>query len=245
MNNKSWRDISKSLSEDKSYITLVTKNAEAEHFGYWTQKKDMSEYLQYLDRTFHHVHVYELMDESLVILRRKLQWSMKDILLLQMREGNYNRNAIKGEIMEEIKADAHYDYQVYEFFTNRLKREISEQDDDFNDEVEVYRGAKSTVTQFCDNLCAQLKANNVKSNAAHNKTNRTSVIEMLETSTQIDVKCFGPAIRLSGYDCLRMMINPRVYRAMFRYPSPVDYLLDQLPWTILEHPRAFNLYPCF
>ena len=45
-------------------------------YGYSPQKSDLEEFLQYIDNIFEVVVVFEMLDESLVMLRRKLCWKV-------------------------------------------------------------------------------------------------------------------------------------------------------------------------
>ena len=101
--------------------TNKLKNHMAYRFGYKKEESDTFDmYLNYIDRTFHHVLIYEMMEESLVLMRHKLGWTMKDILTFNLRQQAYNHTLdIDVKLQESVKALHEYDYKLYAFFKKR------------------------------------------------------------------------------------------------------------------------------
>ena len=69
-------------------IVELTINRVSHEFGY-DPNEDINDYMDEINSRFL-VLVLELFDESLVILRRSLGWSLKDVLYLPQMTGSYD-----------------------------------------------------------------------------------------------------------------------------------------------------------
>ena len=115
----------------------------------------MNKFVSDLMDSFDFVMIVEKLDESLVMLKRYLGWSIKDILYI-------TRNALEGKSRtagievqnvtdtekEKFKKLNHLDYIIYERFLNRFLNQMSKEDD-IDAEVEEFKRKQKLVKTFC------------------------------------------------------------------------------------------------
>ncbi|KAL4234008.1 hypothetical protein ACF0H5_005662 [Mactra antiquata] len=107
-----------------------------------------------LEERFALVIVAERYDESLVLLKRKLNWELSDILYVVKNVKNKNkpnRYNMKEHHKELYQDFAMFDYLLYDYFSKRLKKQI-ENEADFDDEVKCFRKINKFVDKFCNSV---------------------------------------------------------------------------------------------
>ena len=122
-------------------------------------KRDFRAFEKYLkeviDKHFKVVLVAEKYDESLVLMKRKLNWSFKDIMyaLKNVRSSaKVDRYPIKDGHRELHRHYSTFDYLLYEFFNGRLSKQIEAEGRGFMDEVEDFREKREKIENFCHSL---------------------------------------------------------------------------------------------
>ena len=135
-----------------------TNNRMAYDFGFPVQYHrredvDIKLYLEHIDADFKIVLITEYFDESLVLMRRILNWSLKDILYITKNTVNYNKTialaTLDSSDRMRYRKWAEYDYVLYNHFLARLKDKIKNEDSSFATEVSEFRRVRSNVLQFC------------------------------------------------------------------------------------------------
>ena len=108
-----------------------------------------------LKETFDFVMIVEKFDESLVILKRQLKWSTKDILYIKRNEfasKHHRYGLVAANVTEEekniFKRENHIDYLIYETFLERFWNLISSEKD-FHEEVRDFKRKLHLVEAFC------------------------------------------------------------------------------------------------
>ena len=107
----------------------TTRNISARFFGLNRRVSDKASgdaLIQHIDRKFGMVLIMERIDESLVLLKRRLCWSTKDILYLPLRVVEYKGKAKETEQDQEELIAKHrkwsnIDYDMYDHFDGRLQ----------------------------------------------------------------------------------------------------------------------------
>ena len=107
----------------------TTRNISARFFGLNRRVSDKASgdaLIQHIDRKFGMVLIIERIDESLVLLKRRLCWSTKDILYLPLRVVKYKGKAKETEQDQEELIAKHrkwsnIDYDMYDHFVSRLQ----------------------------------------------------------------------------------------------------------------------------
>lgn len=145
------------LYESKDIRFSFTNNRMAYEFGFPSRlfknynSKQTQEYLKKLDKEFDVVIVNEYMEESVVLLRRILNWKVKDILYLTINENERKHETDNSELEKRqlYRQYAKLDYALYEFFLERLWRHINFHGQDILREISYFKSLTKTVQNFC------------------------------------------------------------------------------------------------
>ena len=161
---------------------------------------------------FDPVLIAEYMDESLILLRRKLCWDMRDIVYIPQRVRNYTYKSsltpwpVVQRYMRVLKSD----YELYDYFLKILFREMEM--NIFRQEVLTFKTILSQVNSFCSQIYEEMFTKN------------TSIYQIIRSRSAITLhpEPFGRAFNVTGFDCALMKIEETVFRAML--------LRKQAPW---------------
>lgn len=145
----------------------MTNNRMALEFGFplevFRSKKKktaaITEYLDQLDSEMDLILVVEKLEESMVLLRRILNWKLQDILYIHKNSFAGMRNETRSKLSKKLYINddteekyrkwAKLDYTLYDFATKRLERQIQNQNPDFYDEVRHFKFVRVKVDNFC------------------------------------------------------------------------------------------------
>ncbi|XP_013386930.1 galactosylceramide sulfotransferase-like [Lingula anatina] len=139
-----------------AYVTTrvgFLRNAMMYAFGFPDDRNDLrnndrfiAEYIDFLDKKFDFVIVLEMLDESLVLLRRLLCWGMDDVLYVVTNKQEYEYKNVKDVItVKKHRQWSKADYQLYNHFLTKLQNTLMLQGSDFNREVLLFRQAISAL----------------------------------------------------------------------------------------------------
>lgn len=134
----------------------LTKNSMAEVFGFpkglnLSDKSVIRNYLEYLGTIFRLVLITEHFNESLVLMKRYLKWRLEDLLYIPLNE--YRHPSLKELNITSLdkskfKERNYLDYEVYNFFYERLVNQIS-LETDILEEVKYFTSVQNKVQLFC------------------------------------------------------------------------------------------------
>ncbi|XP_066277203.1 galactosylceramide sulfotransferase-like isoform X2 [Branchiostoma lanceolatum] len=133
----------------------LTRNFMAYDLGYpsgLAEDMEMAQaYVKRLDRELDLVLILEYLDESLVLLKRTMCWSIRDILYDTFNTAMRYRYAmdLTPEMDLNYKQWSKVDYLLYDHFNNTLWKKISQEGDDFRQEVANFVSVNSRVKSFC------------------------------------------------------------------------------------------------
>ena len=187
----------------------ISRNFMSLELGYPKQsqqnKTDFLRYLHNLDTQLHHVSILEKLTESLVLLRRKMCWHSKDILYLKL---SYHKTRIgsKAEKYSDALSTKHkkwdsLDYMLYDFFLKRHEREVSEQDETFQGEVQQMLHDQKIFAAFCTTIC------NVTTHIHKSDTKR--IQNVLATNVTFPTTQFYDAYEVSYQDCVFLQLEEK------------------------------------
>ncbi|KAL3847791.1 hypothetical protein ACJMK2_018685 [Sinanodonta woodiana] len=113
--------------------------------------KKVSNYIETLNKEFSLVIIAELFQESIVLMRRMLKWSTKDVLYLDKNISlKKNDSSFIGPYDRQLyRKWAKIDYALYDFFFKRLRQQIREQGTDFDAELLHFKEIQKMVSEFC------------------------------------------------------------------------------------------------
>ena len=150
--------------ETKNLETSRTFNYMTFDFGYIVNRTQditamndtsVASFISQLTDSFDFVMIVEHFDESLVMLKRYLNWSTKDILYIKRNEFRQNKNRVKTTMADVTEQDKilfkkrnRLDYAIYEKFLDLFMRRRSKEKD-LDDEVNEFKTLLEKVSLFC------------------------------------------------------------------------------------------------
>ncbi|XP_067655793.1 galactose-3-O-sulfotransferase 2-like [Haliotis asinina] len=132
-----------------------TNNRMALDFGFPVQlfhnESLFEEYLVTLNKTFRVIMVAEKFDESLILVKRFLNWSLKDVVYIVKNKARFKPRIpqIEGKYMMNFHQVSNLDKKLYDFALKRLKNQIEKEGPDFQKEVEYFKTLRENVANFC------------------------------------------------------------------------------------------------
>ncbi|XP_060077606.1 galactosylceramide sulfotransferase-like [Ylistrum balloti] len=156
------RPVLEYLLHNDKYMTFggnipTTYNRMAFDFGFpdalfWSKNfTNIHQHLLKLDKEMDLVIITEYFDESIVLMRRLLNWDLKYVLYgkLNSKRKKDPRLEIGPEEETLYKNWAHIDYELYNFFLNKLKNKLNQQPSDFFEELDYFRRTRTKYDNYC------------------------------------------------------------------------------------------------
>ncbi|CAH1785461.1 unnamed protein product [Owenia fusiformis] len=208
------------LSDPKKYDVETercsyTHNFQAFHYGFNMLKSDSKNYIKhrtlYLDRIFTLMIIVEHFDESMILLKRALNWKLWDVVYMSKKVREYNEK--NREITEEkeavFKKWNNIDYFLYDHFNKTLWHRVKLQGTGFKKELDIFKSILQEVTSFCssDIISGELKLVDTYNNQTQTWTAEDCV------SLKRDPKDFTQTIRKKQYGGLFKHRFPSKYPA--------------------------------
>jgi hypothetical protein len=128
-------------------------------------------YINYLNRTFDLVMVSERYDESMVLLKRRMNWGLRDILYVKSNvfrpntthAKHANNQSSSGEktgakdssLISDYHRETHRkfnaaDYALYEHFSQLFDSKVRAEGEDFQEEVAAFQALRCRVDEYCN-----------------------------------------------------------------------------------------------
>ncbi|XP_066265140.1 galactose-3-O-sulfotransferase 3-like isoform X2 [Branchiostoma lanceolatum] len=140
----------------KSAHPQKTKNFMSFDLGFPVKRlsgnsKAISDFIRQTDKDFLLVMILEYLDESLVLLKRYLCWSLSDILYWVQNQRKYKRKDVHISLAQKKTHQkfSNVDFAYYEYFNATLWKKIELQGPDFWKEVQHFKAIQSDVMEFC------------------------------------------------------------------------------------------------
>ena len=121
------------------------------HKSVFKDDQKLQHSLKQLDKEFELVLITEYFEESLILLKRLLNWRLDEMVYFKMRVQT-NQSEMKlltPNQQKVIREKRHPVVLLYDYFNKTLWRKISEQDDTFWDEVRQLRNMIQETTTAC------------------------------------------------------------------------------------------------
>lgn len=139
---------------EKSFFSR-TRNSMGKDFGFPSTMKRgdttaIKQKLDILNQEFALVMKTEQFDESLVLMRRILSWSISDIIYLLANTHKHNPVVVSKEELEKFNQTSFLDFVIYEYFSRVFEKKITEAGEDFQEEVTFFKQLLLKVKVFCD-----------------------------------------------------------------------------------------------
>jgi hypothetical protein len=245
------------LENPRRYIAMsgdakkFTQGLFASLFGFNRKGRySLQQYVTYIESRFL-VLIMEYLPESMILMKRKLCWSMKDVMYFHAKERHYAKPAVNDTLVKLHKAWDPTNYIFYEHFLQVMKQSIANQPNGFPEEVNLLKTSLQTTSGFCMDVCSKL-GHMIKHNVS-----RTIIQSVLEESVYFEGSLWDEAYHVSGMDCLLMTLsnidlkpaldvqlvpgmcsNPAKHQT-FQVNKAFcgDYFAYTLPWHVLYHPH--------
>lgn len=142
--------------EPKNVYLSFTNNRQLFDLGFPPRKSPRNliyvrQFIRELENNLQFVMIMEYFDESLIIVKRLLNWTFKDILYIPQNKG---REKLVADLTDIDRADIFNwnrgDGVLYSHFLRRLLKEINKRGPGLKDEVSVFRRILRKVWDFCD-----------------------------------------------------------------------------------------------
>ncbi|XP_053375901.1 galactosylceramide sulfotransferase-like isoform X1 [Mercenaria mercenaria] len=128
-----------------------TRNTMGEDFGFerGIMQLQIKWYLDQLNSQFLLVLIMEKFDESLVMMKRVLKWSVIDIIYLKTNSYEHNPVILSATERAKFRNTNFLDFEIYEYFSDVFEIKLKQMDDDFYDEVAFFKTVLNEVSGFC------------------------------------------------------------------------------------------------
>ena len=105
-----------------------------------------------IDDKFTVVLIFEYLDESLVLMKRKLCWELDDILYLRLHyqlQGENSHKTTNANITEQIHRWNKADVALYQYFNETLWKDIQSEEAGFSEELADFRTKHKAMEREC------------------------------------------------------------------------------------------------
>lgn len=144
------------IKDNEKYETEFfshTKNSMARDFGINETKASDSMYIhKYLDELnsrFTLILTVEKFEESLVMMKRVLGWSISDILYLKTNSYGHEPIILSEFEKKKVKQTNFLDFEIYEYFSKIFNEKLKHVGHDFWKEVSFFKTVLHQVKIFC------------------------------------------------------------------------------------------------
>lgn len=207
----------------KKYI----KSIQARVFGLEhtdiTNQTVIDAFVRQTDKIFKFVLIYENFDESLVLLKRKLCWEVRDIVYVVLRSRDYNgkHSEYDENIQENHRHFSAADYTFYNHYSAKFQNELKNVSQDFWEELERFKIINSEASDFCERINLQLRRNvSVIYELAGNISNGDG-----RTKIDLDPGIWGETFEINAVDCAFMHMSTAVLTSVLPMRNHRDVCL--------------------
>ena len=141
-------------------------------------------------------------DESLLLLRHKFCWDIKEILFISHKNASFSNKNKKpsdyGILYEKHQNISTLDYQLYSHFLEIHKQKVKAAGKAFQEELLEYRKAKASTGTFCWSVYAKLTGN-------RNLTLK-EIISVLNDELVFEHGKFWDGFTITARDCIFMAL---------------------------------------
>lgn len=112
-------------------------------------QKAIDEYTKELFQRFDLIMINERMDESLVLMKRVLNWHVKDILYTEKLVAKRMTRRFNDTDIRNLKTFLYLDHHLYQRALDEFSAKVTDLGDEFQEEVANYQKEKSMASEFC------------------------------------------------------------------------------------------------
>ena len=140
-----------------SKLFSATNNQMGKDFGFssptdYADANAILEKLNFLDKEFKLVLVMERFDESLILMKRYLNWKISEILYIPSNSHTHPK-LYPNETEKSVYRNASFlDYAIYDYFTKRFEYKVDAEGSLFHDEVKQFQVIQEQVKAYCNRV---------------------------------------------------------------------------------------------
>ena len=157
------------------------------------------------DYKFLLILITEYYDASLVLLKRKLSWTLSDIVYSPLKKGVYTiNNDTKKTLISKHKKMKPEDYALFQYFNDTLWNLISEESSNFWSKVKHYKNINDNISSFCSKYYQILR------------TNTKEVRNVIDTTANLTIghSAWNKIFTVDPLDCILMKVHKTVFLIM-------------------------------
>ncbi|XP_078694924.1 galactose-3-O-sulfotransferase 2-like [Branchiostoma floridae x Branchiostoma belcheri] len=136
----------------RCYAGRCVKNCMAKDLGY-NKLDTAAEFVNKIEKQFSTILILEHLNHSLVLLKRRMCWSLSDIIYdLGKRERERTKNTslpITDEMKEKYRKSSAVDHELYDHFNRSLWQQVQLGGSDFLQELSHFQQVLEDVFVFC------------------------------------------------------------------------------------------------
>ena len=204
----------------KDLQSSMYKYFQQNHTAAITSEEYFQESLKYLEKRFPIVLINEYYDQSLVLFKRFLCWTMKDILYISHKNASYSKAKkpeVYGKLFQMHKNISVIDYRLYSYFLEIHKRNLAAAGPSIIEEIEVFQLMNTRMNLFC-NQFYKLSVSSVGR-------------KLLKQQIVFEKTAFSDCFNITAEDCLLMFLPEskltKVVTAM-NYPYCCEHICPQV-----------------
>ena len=170
--------------------------------------KSIEEYIAYINRTFDLIMICERFDESMVLLKRLMNWDLTDVIYLRNNvfpKKLKPRRQQQLRLLSENEKQTHRllnlaDYRMYDYFSKEFQTKVNSAGTTFRFEVAAFKYLQHKVNEYCN--------------------------EKPKHFMYINETAFSESIELTPSDCQLMSLKTINFVNMLRSKQLKRYRLD-------------------
>ncbi|XP_078605537.1 galactose-3-O-sulfotransferase 3-like [Branchiostoma floridae x Branchiostoma japonicum] len=155
---KKWDKLYRPSTRQDFVDHICNRNCMSRDLG--LQKKDyenktaVENFIRDIEKDFSLVMILEHFDQSMVLLRRRMCWSVEDIIydnIKPSKKSNYGKTQynITDKMRQNFIENNYADYLLYNHFNEVIIRQITKEGSGFQKELQNYKKTNTVVSRIC------------------------------------------------------------------------------------------------
>ena len=176
---------------------------------YVMQANEVARHLKEVDENFV-VGLTEYFTTSIIIIRRKLQLSWRDIIYVRLRKTKYNKPKVNNDddILPLVCKLSPMDCHIYDHFNKSFWQTVRTGGEDLQAEVQAFEEVLSKVSEYCSRIYVEIKR--VNSSIHWQSIWNTESLKVLATK-------WSPSFPVAPKDCAVMRLEERALGNYFYF----------------------------
>ena len=163
--------------------------------------------LQAVDNIFF-IGITEYFDEFLILLRRMLNWSLKDVIYSPLRVAHYKRHTKTKQVYTRFCKIIPRTCRLYEYFNSSFWRKFNREGGDIREEVYHFKNILKKKTEFCLSFFRKMKSKSY---------HLSSLTDNVQAELSFTSSKWHGAFNYTFRDCALSMLHTHTYRSLFYY----------------------------